>query len=214
MKNKKTYYQIVLDRSGSMQDCKDVTISGFNEQLQLIQSLKEEFPDQEFFISLTIFNHRVEHLLQLADPSKAEPLTQEKFIPSGTTALYDAVGFAVTSLMGQVGTEIEKDEASAVVVILTDGHENASKVFDFNKVSSLIKELDAQDNWVFSYLGATMDAVEIAKGLNIRTSNAVKFEKSAMPQIWDRMGKSARAYNVRKRKKIVSKDYMVKDDED
>tara|TARA_B100000683_G_scaffold107984_1_gene106315 strand:+ start:212 stop:400 length:189 start_codon:yes stop_codon:yes gene_type:complete len=46
-KNKKTYYQLILDKSGSMSDCVQSTINGFNEQMQMIRSMKKKFPEQE-----------------------------------------------------------------------------------------------------------------------------------------------------------------------
>ena len=59
VKNKKTYYQLILDKSGSMQDSVDTTVSGFNEQMQMIKTLKKKFPEQEFLVSLTTFNQDV-----------------------------------------------------------------------------------------------------------------------------------------------------------
>jgi hypothetical protein len=61
MKNKKTYYLLILDQSGSMADCAVPTINGFNEQVQMIANLQNRFPNQEFYVSLTIFNDQVEH---------------------------------------------------------------------------------------------------------------------------------------------------------
>ena len=56
IKNKKTYYQLLLDRSGSMSSCAEEAVSGFNEQVQQIKSLQEKYPEQEFLVSLTTFN--------------------------------------------------------------------------------------------------------------------------------------------------------------
>ncbi len=60
MKNTKTLYHFVLDKSGSMSDCIEATITGFNSQLETIRELQSEFPEQEFVMSLTIFDSQVE----------------------------------------------------------------------------------------------------------------------------------------------------------
>ena len=40
MKNKKTLYHFVLDKSGSMENCRETTVNGFNSQLETINELK------------------------------------------------------------------------------------------------------------------------------------------------------------------------------
>ena len=61
MTNNKTCYQIILDKSGSMHDCIDSTLSGFNEQIECICDLSKKFPRQEFAVSLTTFNSHISH---------------------------------------------------------------------------------------------------------------------------------------------------------
>ncbi len=213
MKNKKTYYQIILDRSGSMSDCIDVTISGFNEQLQLIKKMKQKFPEQEFVISLATFNQEVQPILQMVNPNEAQLLNRETYVPDGMTALYDAIGQSVMKLKDVAGKEIDNDEATAVVVIITDGHENSSRFFNYAGISKLIKELDAQKNWTFSYLGATIDAVKIAESLNVRTANSVSFEKASSSRTWKRLAQSKMRYYAKKSAGVVS-DEMIIDEKD
>ena len=76
IKNKKTYYQIILDKSGSMTDCIDSTINGFNEQMQMIKSLQYKFPDsmiQTPFTKRSIFVSSASISLR---PSAAKTLPQ------------------------------------------------------------------------------------------------------------------------------------------
>ena len=65
MKNKKTYYQIILDKSGSMYDCILTTVQGFNEQIQMIKKTSEKFAEQELLVSLTTFNHEIDFDIEL-----------------------------------------------------------------------------------------------------------------------------------------------------
>jgi len=52
----KVYNLIVLDESGSMEEIKNETISGFNEIVQTVKGAEQDFPEQEHFISFITFN--------------------------------------------------------------------------------------------------------------------------------------------------------------
>jgi len=208
MQNRKTYYQIILDQSGSMGSCLDATINGFNEQLQLIKSMKEKYPEQEFFISLTTFNHEVSHVMQFQDPFKAKPISKQTYRPGGTTALHDAIGLSVMNLQATVSQEVNSNKASVVVVVLTDGYENASKTFNQAKVQQLIKELDENENWTFSYLGATPDAVKIASQLNFDSANAIAYDVAESSQTWERLRKANTMYYASKQKGVINKKFI------
>lgn len=190
MKNKKTYYLMILDRSGSMQDCVQETINGFNEQIQMIRDLQLRFPEQEFQISLTTFNHELEHPFEMTNVNYVKELSLHSYIPSGSTALLDAIGDAVSRLKASAMDEISRDEATAVVVILTDGHENASREFTHQQIGDLIKELEKTGSWSFSYLGATIDAVEVAEKMNISRRNSVVYKKSETGKVYTDLANS------------------------
>jgi hypothetical protein len=181
---KKTYYQLILDRSGSMSDCIHPTVTGFNEQLQVLRSLEKRFEDQEISVGLTMFNHEVVQVFLSTSPHRMENMTLNNFIPDGTTALFDAVGETVLGLKSRIQHELDAGIATVVVVILTDGYENASKIFNLKGISTLIQELEATGKWTFSYIGATLDAVQVAQSMNIKTENSMSFEKSKMKNIF------------------------------
>ena len=178
MKNKKTYYQIILDKSGSMYDCILTTVQGFNEQIQMIKKTSEKFAEQELLVSLTTFNHEIDFDIELEKPINVHEMTSEfekheygnkiGYYPSGTTSLYDAIGLSVRKIQQVAKEEIERDEASVVVVIITDGHENSSSEFTYNQIQHMIKNLENSGNWTFSYLSNTPDAVNYAQSMNIK----------------------------------------------
>ena len=109
--NKKTYYQIILDKSGSMSDCIEQTINGFNEQMQMIKGLQEKYPEQEILVSLTTFNHEVFFDVELCKTNKLKEMKDEQnsnswfinlddyivYKPSGLTSLYD-IGESVKNI--------------------------------------------------------------------------------------------------------------------
>ena len=161
MKNKRTYYHLILDRSGSMSSCIEQTINGVNQQILRIRELAARFPEQELFASLTLFNHQITPAWLRKRPEDLKEIGFSDYRPDGWTALLDAVGVTLNELQDTIGQEVERDEATVVVVIITDGYENSSKRFTHSQVSSLIRELEITGRWTFSYLGATFDAVDI-----------------------------------------------------
>jgi hypothetical protein len=191
---KKTYYHIILDQSGSMHNCISSTINGFNEQVQVVQSLQERYTEQELFMGLTRFNHDVLQTAFAASPNLIQTLTPATYRPSSSTALYDAIGLTVQRLLRYLNGELKDPSTTVVIVILTDGHENASTIFSHQNIQSMIKELEQTGQWTFSYLGATIDAVKVAESLNIKSSNSMFFEKSQITRTYDNLKESLTSY--------------------
>jgi hypothetical protein len=206
----KTYYHIILDRSGSMQDCIEPTISGYNEQLQVLQSLQKRFPDQTITVGLTLFNDAVTPGFFDQAPGSITPLDREAYVPYGGTALLDAIGTSVLKLKDVAGNTIESGTASVVVVILTDGYENSSTLFTHRGIKTLIRDLEATGKWTFTYLGATVDAVEVAKGLNIKVQNSMAFSKKAVQASYAKLGSSMEQYMEEKANGNIVTDFLKK----
>lgn len=92
-----------------------------------------------------------------------------------------------------------KSGTTAVIVILTDGHENASQLFKLADIRKLIERLEATGNWTFSFIGATLDAVDVAVQMSIKSHNSFSFEKSGMQnEVWDKLSHSLHGYMDRK----------------
>ena len=211
MKNKKTYYLLILDKSGSMQSCVNETIGGFNEQVQMIRNLRTRFPEQEILVSLTTFSDEVNHVFDKCTDKEIHELDRKLYQPNGSTALLDAIGESVMKLKSDIGDEIEKDIATAVVVIITDGHENASKLFDWAGIRKMIRELEATSSWTFSFLGATADAIETASRINIKRSNAMHYSTHEMPETMDKVCYSLSSYISEKNKGRKPDDFLNQD---
>jgi len=214
MKNKKTYYLLVLDRSGSMQDCVGETISGFNEQVQMIRDLQKKYPEQEFHVSLCLFNHDVDQVFEKVNVKSVKELTKHSYIPDGSTALLDAIGESVHKLKYSIEGEIERDEATAIVVILTDGHENASKVYSHENVRNLIRDLEKSASWSFSFLGATLDAVNVAESMNISRKNSAVYSKGKTVELFRMMSNSMDHYAEAKERNVKEKDFLKEESGD
>ena len=199
MKKQKTIYHLVVDKSGSMSDCIPGTIEGFNEQIASIRLLGEEFPEQEMVVGLTTFNGRVEHKFVCAPPSDAYLMNRENYVPSGSTALLDAVGKSITLIDEQKAAAEMEMPTTVVMIILTDGYENCSKSFSHQEVQQLIERRQETGSWTFSYLGATLDAVDVAERLSIKRNNSISFDKRDIKrEVWDKVSSSMRLYNYKK----------------
>jgi hypothetical protein len=204
------------------------TVAGFNEQVQMIKEMQKKYPGQKIRVSLTTFNHLVDTDLFMADPDTLKQMRtatdysgssryrnthyDKRFVlykPSGMTALYDAIGMSVKKLKKETKHELKNNKASVVVVIITDGHENSSRKYSYEKIQKLIGKLEKKPNWTFSYLGATPDAVDIARSLNIDKSNALRIDLDEMEDIMtDDLPFFMDDYLAEKERGIIKKRYL------
>ena len=194
MKNNKTIYHFVVDQSGSMSGSEGPTIEGFNSQLKTLQQLKQENPSNEYIVSVSYFEDEVMEIVKFASIEEIQLLSRENYRPGGMTALLDGIGKSIEAIRRKYDQEIREDLASVVIVILTDGGENASKFYTRNLIAETIKELDATGKWTFSFLGADLDAVSASDNLNIRRENIISFSKGNYDKVMQQMSSSIRNY--------------------
>ena len=201
MKTHKTIYHILVDKSGSMSDCIDQTINGFNEQVAKIREMELEFPEQLMTIGLTTFNTHVDHLYYMKPVEHAYKMDHRNYRPEGSTAMLDAMAQTMKELSQFQQQSNEQLPTTVVMVILTDGYENASRRYTLKNVKEMVEEREASGTWTFSFLGATLDAVDVAEQMSIRRENSIAFEKRGMKEeVWDRLDSSMRGYYDKKRK--------------
>lgn len=140
---------LVLDGSGSMSGVKNEVVKGTNELIEEQQAEASASGDTIQF-SLTSFDTQVNPVYIGEEISLVKPVTTKDTFLGGGTALYDAVGTTLA--------EAEKDPAPRnLVVIYTDGHENASSEYTKDQIRDLIKDLEATGRWQFMYLGAEFE---------------------------------------------------------
>ena len=210
MKNKKTLYHFIVDKSGSMSGMEQQTIDGFNTQLEEIQELKNKMPEQEFICSLTFFNSTIHDILLNEPVSQLEPLNMTIYRPDGMTALLDAVGKSITQIEKTHKKQLENNEMSVVMVIITDGYENASQYFDYHEISKMIGRLDETGKWTFSFLGADFDAIHTSKMMNIRDENVMNFSKRKYNSMMNDLKESISDHAYEKRKGNLKRDIFDK----
>lgn len=198
MKNKKTIYHFVVDQSGSMSGSEGSTIEGFNSQINTIKNLQKEYPQNEYVVSVTYFEDEVVDIIKFAKIDEIQLLTRDTYKPGGLTALLDGVGQSIHAIKERYEREIREDMATVVMVILTDGGENASQFFHITQLAGMIKELDETGKWTFSFLGADLDAVQASANFNIRKENIISFSKRKFSKMMDQTNESIIQYEKRK----------------
>lgn len=139
----------LLDETGSMHPHKAETIASFNKYLE--ETKKAETAEEPIYFHLTLFNSEKLEKRYVHEPIKdVYGLTSLTYVPDFSTPLYDAIGQTISPIMGE-----------ALMVILTDGMENASKEYSLPAVKALIEERE-KAGWQFLYLGSTLDVAAAA----------------------------------------------------
>lgn len=174
MKNM-TDINIVLDRSGSMSNCRAATIEAFNGFLES----QRNGPD-EATASLYRFDHEYEPVYEGKDIDSAPKLSERNFIPRGSTALFDAIGRTIDSIGARLTNTPEYERPNkVVVVIVTDGLENVSKEYSRKRIFDMIHHQEDKYHWTFVYMGANQDAYTEASHMGFASTNTLNFVPTA-----------------------------------
>ena len=172
MKKGLTEIVFILDRSGSMGGLERDTIGGYNSMLE--RQKKEE---GEAVLSTVLFDDKIEVLHDRKNLYDVKPITNSDYYVRGCTALLDAVGGTIHHI-GNVHKNMPADQRpeKTLFIITTDGMENASKEYTYSKVKKLVEEKKKKDHWEFVFLGANIDAVEVAGRFGVAKNRAVRYE--------------------------------------
>ncbi len=161
----------ILDRSGSMSGLEKDTIGGYNSFLE-----KQKQEAGEAVVTTVLFDDKYDMVHDHVDIGKVKPLTGKEYFARGMTALIDAIGKTINHVGNRHKYALDSEvPARTVVVITTDGYENASREFSSQKVKSMIEHQKEKYGWEFLFLGANIDAVETAKNFGISHDRAVTY---------------------------------------
>jgi len=166
----RTLVSVILDSSGSMSGVAPEVIGGYNAYIRDLRKQKGTF-----LVSLTQFDTESRKTYTATPVKDVPPVDNVTYQPNGFTALFDAIGDTVED----VSKAATKDDR-VLVVIITDGQENASqRVKTLDAVRSIIKAREAQGNWTFTYLSAAVDAFADGAKLGMGVNNTNSFVPSA-----------------------------------
>jgi hypothetical protein len=157
----------ILDRSGSMNSIVDDTIGGFNA---FINSQREDGGT----MSLYLFDDKFDVIYEDIDIKDVKELTEETFIPRGSTALYDAIGTVIKKILDNPKSN---NKIKNKIVIFTDGYENSSKKYTANHIKDLI-EKNTKNGWEFMYIGANQDSILEGSKLGIMADQTLDFDET------------------------------------
>ena len=171
MRNDLTELVFILDKSGSMHGLEADTIGGFNS---LIEKQKKE--DGKALVTTVLFDDKTEVIHDRVDLEYIHDMSSEQYVTGGTTALLDAVGGAVSHIR-KIHKYIRPEDvpAKTLFIITTDGMENASRRFTYDKVKKLIPHQNEKYGWEFIFLGANIDAAETAVNMGISKDRAADY---------------------------------------
>jgi hypothetical protein len=155
-----TLITIVLDKSGSMESVRQATIDGFNrfksDQLEVGGDARA---------SLTLFDFEVSEVCSAVPLRELVDLDRENYRPDNTTALYDAMGDAITAADALIATKAVVPER-VLFAVITDGEENASRRYSREKVFDMVRDHE-KAGWSFVFLGANIDSFAASRSVGV-----------------------------------------------
>ena len=169
---------IILDESGSMSGIRRQALDGVNQTIATIRDAQQENPDDHQMLCFVTFDSDcgprpdVRVIIDCEKIGDVADITENQYLPSGSTPLYDAMGKSINALRSIVN---ESDHV--LVTVVTDGFENASREYSAMQIKELVESLSSE-GWVFTYIGANQDSARTAQGLGI--SSTMDFEASGL----------------------------------
>ena len=195
MKKNLTELVFILDRSGSMSGMESDTIGGFNSFIE-----KQKEVEGECLVSTVLFNQISKVVYDRKSLDKVRKMTREDYVPSGSTALIDAMGDAIHHIRN-VHKYIRQEDVPehTVFVIITDGEENSSHKYSAKEVRRMVNK-QKEKGWEFIFLGANIDAVETAKnyGIDRKRSATYYYDHAGTQKNYEVLDKAVRNLRVNK----------------
>lgn len=185
------YNLVILDCSGSMQPLREAAIQGYNETLDAIRTAQEQYGiEQQNLVSLILFNANVTKVFDCDTVQNMPNLLAENYMPEGITAMWDAIGISLSKLQNRLDS---LDNATAVVTIISDGLENASRRYTLEQVVSLIDNLKEQ-GVRFVFMGTNQNVAQTATQLHIDAYRTFEYTADGMRDAWESGIKASAEY--------------------
>ena len=166
----------ILDRSGSMGGLESDTIGGFNSMID-----KQKREPGECLVSTVLFDNVPQVIHDRVPLEQVPKLTDREYFVRGCTALLDAVGGAIHHI-GNIHKYARPEDRpeKTMFIITTDGLENASRRYSYDKVKAMIERQTEKFGWEFIFLGANIDAAKEAARFGIRADRAARYQSDSV----------------------------------
>lgn len=156
---------VVIDESGSMSSMGPEPVQAMN---MFIADQKRNAGDSR--LSLYTFNTEVRRVYTEVPLATVNEYTD--YNPNGCTALYDAIGGAISNKVKEGRHE------NTILVIITDGMDNSSKEYTAETIKKRIKHMEDKHNWQVVYLAADQDAFAVGGGYGVKGGKCANFSKT------------------------------------
>lgn len=184
-----THIEFLLDRSGSMQSIRSDIEGGFDAFIE-----QQRRQPGECTVSLAQFDNRYDVIYTARPLAEVPALT---LTPRGSTAMLDAIGRSVTDLGARLAALPQPQRpGTVIVVIMTDGLENASQEWTYDGVRSLITQQEQVYSWVFLYLGADQDAIAVGARMGIGAGQSLTYGRGKSRAAYASMADSVSRYRA------------------
>ena len=166
--SQRTLIAVLLDRSGSMESIKTDTEGGFDAFIW-----EQRTQPEEARVTLAQFDTEYEVVYSNRPIDDVPSLVLQ---PRGRTALLDGIGRLVTDVGAELADLAEAERPGhVIVVVMTDGYENASREWTLQAVRAVIARQERDYSWDFVFLGANIDAVAVGQGLGFAADKSLTY---------------------------------------
>ncbi len=185
-----TALALVVDRSGSMMSIQKDTIGGINSFIE--QHKNDVGENEEVKVTIAQFDNSYEVPFDFVNIKDIPTFTTADFSPRGSTALLDAIGKTIIDFGQKFSDMPEAERPSKVIIaVITDGHENSSAEFRDSKViAEMVKTQEEDYNWDILFLGASLDAVDIAQSYGFTSGKSMSYCTGKMDAAFNTMASS------------------------
>jgi uncharacterized protein YegL len=172
MKTNITELVFILDKSGSMSGLESDTIGGYNAMLK-----RQQEEQGEAIVTTVLFDDDYELLHDRSSIKGIRSITEKDYFVGGSTALLDAIGKTIHKIGNAQKHTSEEHRADKVMfVITTDGMENASHEYTYEKIRNMVERQKERFGWEFIFLGANIDAISTAAKFGIGADRAANYK--------------------------------------
>lgn len=183
---------ILLDRTGSMHNLWEEALSSVNAYADALDADPLDKSDESLKTSVTLAVFDAQDGLKFDVLRKAVPasgwrnVTTAEASPRGTTPLYDAIG-------RMVALAEQDNPKKAVLVIMTDGEENASREVTKAGAKAALDRARAK-GWEVVFLGADFARFSDAGAMGVTAEKTMAVGKDGMKSTMQRLAKKSRDY--------------------
>lgn len=188
--NGTTVVSICLDESGSMDAVRQETIDGFNAFIRTLAKSVQK--DKRCLVNLVKFNTAgVNKVISGVNVQDTPELNTSNYRPGACTNLIDAACDTIKATAEYV--EHLGGNPNVQVMIQTDGYENSSRHYTNADLADLIKQYEAQ-GWVFTFMGADIDAYAVAGQYGIQESHTVSYSSDNTEEMFAASARNTTMY--------------------